>query len=88
MTPKEAYEHIEHGLYDAGTNYISCSQCRAALSVLRALVEQPTVEDVREEIKKRQASWEDVPGHLASVRWGLLSDLLDFIDRKGVPDDR
>lgn len=81
MTPKEALEHVRRGM-KAGHDEDSCLHCRKALSVLRSLVEHPTVAEVRDEIVRRV-----YPKNPDNEKdWVViceLQELLDFIDRKG-----
>lgn len=90
MTPKEALRRVESAVgyfpYDA--------RDAEALSVLRALVEGPTVVEVRGEIEKKiiacreraydaelTRSWSD--SFRCEGAKSELNGLLDFIDRKG-----
>ena len=100
MTPQEAWEEIEEHLeWVAGFQWYTLpEETREAFNVLRALVEQPTVEDVRKEIEYQfnafsvaynQAKEAGLPAFMMgfSARRDTCKDLLDFIDRKERTDE-
>jgi len=80
MTPKEALSHIEEPLTHIQVVPGGCPECIEALAVLRSLVEQPTVEEVRAFVQREYNKDNDSvwPDHYCA-----LAMVLDFIDKKG-----
>ena len=79
ITPNEALNHIKEPLTHAPVVPGGCPECLEALAVLRALVEGPTVEEVREEIQRRLNNLPHTEPHDSAHLLG--SCVIDFIDQ-------
>lgn len=79
MTPKEALERIiDYGpSSDVGVDpsYFD------AIDVLRSLVSQPTMQEVKEFVEQIQANYPGWADDAVEMK-GIFQEILDFIDRK------